>query len=205
MANKNSPISWLRRLSGTMEKIIEAVEAQGGTFNDLLLFLRSSNNCRILGMLVMGTLDVMKQMEYPVTIDYGMTFEEMLPNDDQGLGVMYDTTGQAPVEGKGVLAVTLKLVQFDHAVSSYDAIAKITEMGLRPAKAEELLAFAKTYPDIIGIYPLMALGTIWQDPTHTGKRDIVLSLTGDNDSGWLDHYLFHQSWPKGSWFLAAKE
>jgi len=46
------PVSWLRRL----EQIIEAVEAQGGTFDDIKSFVSNPVNLRNLGLLVMGKL-----------------------------------------------------------------------------------------------------------------------------------------------------
>jgi hypothetical protein len=43
-------------LSGVLEQIIEAVEAQGGTFDDIKSFVSNPVNLRNLGLLVMGKL-----------------------------------------------------------------------------------------------------------------------------------------------------
>jgi hypothetical protein len=75
--NNETPVSWLRRLSGTFEQIIEAVETHGGSFDHLKTFIANPVNRRNLGMLVMGTLELAKRTTYSVTVDYNKSVEEL--------------------------------------------------------------------------------------------------------------------------------
>jgi len=105
-----------------------------------------------------------KFSKYPVAVDYGLTIEQAI-----GLG-RYDWVNESvarnnfPTERKGKAELIVELIYFGYKVSSNKALKELDLMGYRPAELHELLALnEKYYPEIQKEYPIVALGSIWED------------------------------------------
>jgi hypothetical protein len=203
MARTNeTPVSWLRRLSGTLEQIIEAVEEQSGTFGHLKSFVSNPVNRRNLGKLVMGTLELAKPTQYSVTIDYAKSVEQM-KSDGQYDWSNDNINGENfPITGEGVIETMLELVHFDRVVGTSEAEAELDKMGLRPATIEEILAFGAKYPEIQREFPIIALGSSWV--SRFGNR-FVPDLSRDGSERSLNLDWSGNQWSEICRFLAVRK
>lgn len=71
--------------------------------------------------------------------------------------------------------------------------------GFRPALIEDLLALGAEYPELQKQFPIVALGSVWQDP---GGRRRVPYLRWDGGGRDLDLYWFGDDWDE-RWRFAA--
>ncbi len=98
--------------------------------------------------------------------------------------------------------LNLELIRFNRSISSNDAIAELKKMGLRPATLPELLSFGSTYPEKQREFPIVALGSVWQN--WLGFR-LVPFLWSASDRRDLYLPLVECDWPEGYRFLAVRE
>ena len=92
--------------------------------------------------------------------------------------------------------VAFECVHMDRDASTDEVLAEMDRLGLRPALYEELLGFAKKYPNEQRKYSIVALGS----GTDVRGGPGVACLWGDGDGrglglrwlghGWLGHYRF---------------
>lgn len=123
---------------------------------------------------------------YPITINYGQNLDQMIEAGGYD-SVNYDiTTTNFPVKEKGTPEVSIKLVHFNRSIGSEEALSQLNKMNLRPATLPELLAFAAKYPSVHCNFPVVALGSTWEDnggfrsvpylwSSYTGERRLGLS------------------------------
>ena len=104
--------------------------------------------------------------------------------------------------GKGKVEAVFELAHFNKYISSEDAIAELKKQGFRPAKIEELLAFGEKYPEEQRKYPIVALGSVWQD--WSGYRRVA-SLWCAGSSRGLGLLWFERGWDGGYRFLVVRE
>ncbi len=107
------------------------------------------------------------------------------------------TSSHFPSERWAKALVDIFLVNFDHNISSEDAIAKMAEQGLRPATLKELLALGSAHPDLQRENPIVALGSTWRSPGgyvsvpylygFGSTRSLVLSWFGGD---WVPRWRF---------------
>lgn len=96
-------------------------------------------------------------------------------------------------------------MRMNREANTYDVFAKMNKHGLRPAIYEELIGFAKQYPDEQKKFPIVALGSIWMDPS--GFINVARLQEADNKR-ILKLYLREYGW--GKWpadccFLTLKK
>jgi hypothetical protein len=96
---------------------------------------------------------------YPVTIDYGMSKEEMIRAGDYD-HVSCSIKEGCIVSGNGVVMRDFELVHVGDLTTITKRSAYLESHGLRPARIAELLAFGATFPEIQREFPIVALGSI---------------------------------------------
>lgn len=102
---------------------------------------------------------------YPITVDYSMTFEEMLAAGkyDKTYQVGEDDVGcLAPkfdIKGQGVVSLQAVLVNIRHATTYCHIPRLLHSRGLERAKLEHLLAFGAAYPELQRKYCIEANGS----------------------------------------------
>ena len=138
---------------------------------------------------------------YPVTINYGLTLEEMIAagryywkNDDI-------TAKHFPVKGEGTKEVVTKLIHFNKYMESDDVLRELDQRGLRPATIEELLAFGAKYPELQRQFPIVALGSVWR---RLGYRHVPY-LWGHAFERNLYLFWFESRWRGPFRFLALRK
>jgi len=89
--------------------------------------------------------------------------------------------------GKGTEVTEIILVHFDKSMSTDKALKELEKRNLRPADLQELLAIGEQHPDKQRQFPIIALGSVWQNPG--GSRGVPYLLRGGSDRGlglrWL--------------------
>ena len=131
-------------------------------------------------------------VDYPISINYGLSLEEMITVGRYDWKNNDITEKRFPVKGEGVVDVDIQLVHFDRVMDSSDeVIRELDKMGLRPAKIEELLAFGVKFPDIQRQFPIVALGSVWR---IAGGGRYVPYLGGRGTGRYLGLYWFEGGW-----------
>ena len=139
---------------------------------------------------------------FRVTVDYSRSLAEMI-----GAGkydwVNFDITAEHfPITGTGKAEVNLVLVHFNRAMSTNEVLDDFKKRGLRPAKIEELLALGERYPDLQREFPIVALGSAFENPR--GRRYCPFLWRVGAERG-LDLRLLERGWSGSFRFLAVLE
>ncbi len=158
---------------------------------------------RALQNAIEGKFDVTSVVQqYLVTVNYDLSVKDAIvaghydwKNDDiTGKNFPSKRTGTADLE--------IALVKFDDAMSSEDVLRELDKQGLRAAELPELLAFAEKYSDVQREFPVVALGSVWQD--SGGGRDVPY-LVRDADRRLLFLNWFVNDWVSDYRFAAVRK
>lgn len=138
---------------------------------------------------------------YKVLVDYGQTLQQMIANGKYDYANSDITASNFPPpaggQGSGQQNVVVELVHFGRDMESEAVLKEFEARGLRAATLPELLAFGATYPEKQREFPIIALGSVWQD--RYGNRSVPcllrwgasreLDLLWDDD-WWFGHCRF---------------
>lgn len=103
-----------------------------------------------------------------------------------------------PIEARDRQGVEVKLIHIGNDIKPDDAKVWIDELGCRPAKIWEAVSFCAAHPATRewAFHPVMALGSIWQDPYGRRYFPFVAELTSGRElrlsscSGELNKYCY---------------
>ena len=192
--------------------IVDAVLAKGGTDDDLRRVVTEKGLATKIAEVIMTSAKPVVQAVAAAVEQVVTTFKavvEYIQPSYANLKAAFDWINsdyqQAKFEPidqcKGVLRDTCEVAfQYIHMgrdTSTEAVLAEMDRLGLRPALYEELLAFAKQFPNEQRQFPIVALGSIWVDPS--GYRDVACLSEGSDerdlslnwcDDGWFDSYRF---------------
>ncbi|MEX1997275.1 MAG: hypothetical protein WEA04_01165 [Candidatus Andersenbacteria bacterium] len=179
-------------------KLDDRLKAKGGT-EDAMHILAKEEGAPLLDVIADILVKAeLKTRNYPVTIDYGQSVEDMVKAGKYDYANEDIVAKNFPVEGNGTVEFELVLVHFDRDITSGAAIKKMEQMGLVPCKIEHLLALGAKHPELQRQqYSIICLGSSWVYPDgvrhvpclygYCGRRDLDLYWLGDN---WGDHWRF---------------
>ena len=132
-------------------------------------------------------------MTYPIFVNYGRTLEEMVLIGEYDWSNADITSVNFPTKTTGQADLIIELTHFNRSISTEDALKELDRMGYRPTELHELLAFGARYPEIQREFPVVALGSVWQESNcrpfcvhlhgHSWERRLILGLI---DGNWLD-------------------
>ena len=127
---------------------------------------------------------------YPVAVDYGKSVEEMVKSGRYDRANRDIASEHFPTKRTRKTESEVELVHLKRRVSTDEALEELDRMGCRPAELRELLAFGEKYPDVQREFPVVALGSVWQDPggyrnipylyRDGSNRDLLLYWVGDD-------------------------
>lgn len=158
----NSIVSGGGLFLGIMTDLSSAIREVGGTDEDIYRLATPDGRLTIREM---AKLVVRKPIVvgYPVTVDNDQTLEQM------GATGRYDWQHPAinnehfPLTGTGKVAVNLELIHFNCDINANHALKEIDARGYRLATIAELLALGVSQPELQRQFPIIALGSVWQD------------------------------------------
>ncbi len=97
------------------------------------------------------------------------------------------TPGHFPSEESGTKEVSVELIHFGKDKTTDEVLSELDKTGMRPTTLKELLALGEKYPDLQREFPIIALGSVWQNPG--GDRSCAYLGGSDSDRGldlgWL--------------------
>ncbi|MEK7584402.1 MAG: hypothetical protein AAB490_04090 [Patescibacteria group bacterium] len=99
--------------------------------------------------------------------------------------------------------IEFELVHLDKDASTNAVLAELKRLELRPALYEELLAFAKQYPDEQRKYPIVAFGSVCQYDGDLFSPYVLESVDGRClGMDWIDR---PDPWDRSCRFLAVRK
>lgn len=136
-------------------------------------------------------------LTFLITIDYSLSLIQMIKLGHYDWVDSDITEKKFPFEGSGKKEAEIVLVHLNKVASTDEVFRELDRRNLRPAKIEELLAFAAKFPEEQRKYPVVALGAVWQDSSGShyclylyesaSERSLHLRwLPGD----WVDYARF---------------
>ncbi|PIR97979.1 MAG: hypothetical protein COT89_01875 [Candidatus Colwellbacteria bacterium CG10_big_fil_rev_8_21_14_0_10_42_22] len=140
-----------------------------------------------LQRLIEGLMDSAASATYPITVDYGLSVEAMVKAGRYDWVNDYITSRNFPTKKKGKKQVVVELIHLNRSVSTDDALKELDKMGMRPAELHELLALGQMYPELQREFPVVALGSVWQNPN--GNRYVSYLSRDDSERNlYLDWF-----------------
>ncbi|WP_142252685.1 hypothetical protein [Bradyrhizobium sp. UNPF46] len=140
-----------------------------------------------------------------ITIDYGMSVDDMIDAGAYYSSAGYITAKRFPVQGEGVVQYQAKIFHFDRRISSEDAVAAIKaddrQNPWAPAKIEGLLAYGAKNTEEQRQYPIVGLGSVVK---VRGDHSVPCLYRYDAERS-LDLGLWNDSWDGFCRFLAVRK
>lgn len=126
---------------------------------------------------------------YPMSINYDRSVKDGIKagkydweNDDI-------TSKNFPSQETSTKEVAVELFHFGKDMSTDEVLAELDKQGFRAATLKEILALGEKQPDLQKDFPIIGLGSVWQDPG--GDRGCpYLSRDGSERSlslRWVDN------------------
>ena len=130
---------------------------------------------------------------FRVVVNYSQTLEQMIAAGryDWKNPDITEKHFPIPPSKRGKEEVAIELVHFDRNMESDEVLRELDKAGLRSAELPELLAFGAAHPEKQREFPIVALGSVWQD--RSGDRDVPYLWS---NSG---RRLLHLSWLGRRW------
>lgn len=139
---------------------------------------------------MMPSQDEFSITPYNIVVDYNMSLEEMVDAGKYDWGNKSISTANFPFQGSGKVNLELQLVCFGKDTQYEEVLKGLDSLGLRPGNLPELLSLGAAYPHLQLEYPIVQLGTIWQNVDRSGRRGLYLRR-GNKERGlsaiWLEH------------------
>jgi len=79
------------------------------------------------------------------------------------------------------------IVEYGKCMSAKNVLANLDKRNLRPATLQELLAVGEQYPDLQREFPIVALGSVWQNAE--GNRCVPCIVGGGSSRGLRLHWI----------------
>lgn len=127
--------------------------------------------------------------KHPVTVGYGVSMAKMVKAGKYDWVNGNITQENFPSEGNRTAEVDTVLVHLNKVASTDEVLRHLDSLGLRPATIAELMAFGVKYPEIQREFPVIALGSVWQDSAG-GRRSPGLGRGGADRRlalSWIDY------------------
>ena len=137
-----------------------------------------------------------------ITVDYALTLEQMIAAGRYDWKNGDITAKNFTVTGTGTVKLEVRLFHYGRGMSTKDVLKDIDQNGYRPIKIEELLALGATKPELQREFPIIALGSVWQD--LRGGRDVPF-LSGDGSRRHLNLRWIGRGWSEICRFGAVRK
>ena len=139
---------------------------------------------------------------YSLTVNYGLSVEDAVKLGRYDWANSDINSSNFQTKRSGTAEVVVELIHFNRYISTKDALSELDRMGYRTAELHELLAFGEKYPNVQREFPVVALGSVWQD--RSGVRDIpYLGRYGSERGLYLD-WVGH-GWDEVYWYAAVRK
>lgn len=195
---------------GQARKVLDLIVDKGIPEEQLQKLLESG----LLADLLYANVDVVDRSEFrriiglkpadafSVTVDYNKSLAEMIAAGRYDSFNSDINAEHFPVEGKGKQEKGIRLFHFNRIMTSEQVIAEMDKAGYRSVLIEELLVLGSTYPELQRQFPILALGSVWQNPG--GSRHVAYLCWGDAERR-LDLHWLGINWDDGYRFAGVRK
>jgi len=104
---------------------------------------------------------------YTLLANYDRSVEEAIKAGKYNWFDNNITSNHFPSEEAGAKEVSIELVHFGRNMVTDEVLSEL-DKGVRPATLKELLALGEKHPNLQREFPIIALGSVWQD--LSGRR-----------------------------------
>lgn len=139
---------------------------------------------------------------YPLSVNYGRSVEDGVKAGCYDWVNPNSTSRNFPTERKDTSEVEMKLIHFHRNISTDQALHELDRMGYRSAELHELLAFGQNYSEVQRDFPVIALGSVWQD--QGGCRCVPCLFRNDSERR-LDLLWVEGDWDEVCRFAAVRK
>ncbi len=139
---------------------------------------------------------------YPLSVDYNRSIEEGIKAGKYDWFNNDITSSHFPSEETGIKEVPLDLIHFGKDKTTDEVLSELDKTGMRPVTLKELLALSEKHPDLQREFPIIALGSVWQDP---GGGRCCADLDGSGSERGLGLCWVGGRWDDGCRFAAVRK
>jgi hypothetical protein len=164
--NKNVFIGAAGTLLRILSIIMEAIRDNDGLDEDFSLVEKDATLADAIGKLVAEAGKKARKI-FHLLVNYDRSVEEGIRAGHYDWSNSNITSSNFPSTRKGTAEEDVHLVHFDKVMSTDAVLAELDKMGLRPAELQHSLAFGEKYPEVQRKFPVVFLGSVWQDPYGT--------------------------------------
>ncbi|MDO8240671.1 MAG: hypothetical protein Q7T51_01685 [Candidatus Moranbacteria bacterium] len=204
--NKNvsllvSAAGWI---AGLVEFLVRALRERGVTDDEIHALVTEKGEALMakIADVIAEFVKATKKIVYTITVDYATSVDELVKLGKYDWANDNITQKNFPTTRTGKADIEIELIHFDRSISSEKALEEMDRMGYRAAEVHELLAFGVKYPDVQREFPVVALGSVWQDPD--GLRDVAC-LRRDASDRFLSLRAFGRDWTGACRFAAVRK
>lgn len=139
---------------------------------------------------------------FDIIVDYDQAFQKMIEVGNYDYVNNYIKAEHFPVEGSSKQKKIITLLRLDKTMTSDEVKAEMEKQGFCPAKIEDLLVLGEIQPELQKQFPIVALGSVWQDPDDD-RYAPCLGWGGVGRS--LGLYLLGGDWSANCRFVALRK
>jgi hypothetical protein len=139
---------------------------------------------------------------YTLDVDYDRKVEFLVQDGKYDWSNENLTSKNFPAHKQGKESIEAVLVHFNRDIGTDAALKELDQQGFRPPNIYELLAFGAKFPDVQREFPVVALGSVWQD-SHGNRSVACLWLDGGGRRASLHWVGF--DWDAVYRFLAVRK
>lgn len=161
-------VSALGTLMGIVIALIAAIKRRGGSEADLYRLATPDGEGLIedLADLIVRSGCGDAQRVFVVRVNYDHSVEYAIRMGRYGQKCLCGASERCPSQETGTRDIAIKLFDFllNDDLHIGDIVAELDAHGFRPATLKELLAFGERYPVLLREIPVIALGSVFDDP-----------------------------------------
>jgi len=200
MSRKSDIVSAAGLLTGIFSRMMAEVRKKGGSDEHIhrLTTPEADTIWPQIADLIVGSA----RRVFKVVVDYTKTLKQMIHAGNYDWVNPDINEMNFKVEGQGKQEKEIVLFHFGRYISSGDAIAEMAKAGYCPAQIQELLALGAANPELQKQFPIVALGSAWQNPD--GNRGVTYLFWSVRERD-LDLSWFEFDWDEDYRFAAVRK
>ena len=190
-------------IGGFIDKLVRALRERGITDEQIHSLVTDAGDA-LVGKIADAVAEMLGAGEnlFKVVVDYTQSLADMISAGKYDWVNGDIIAENFPISGSGQAELNAELVHFNRIMESGDVLKELDKLGLRPANIAELLAFGAKYPDKQREFPIIALGSVWQN--RYGYRYVPELWSGSVRRKLNLHWLGDR-WDEDDRFLAFRK
>lgn len=163
--NVSAIVSGAGWIGGFAEGLIKALR-EHGISDEVIHSLATDNGELPIGKIADVLAEIIQRPKnvFTLSVNYSRTIEDGIAAGKYDWTNSDITSSHFPSKEIGTKEVSVGLVHFGKDMTADEALSELDKAGMRPATLKELLTLGEKHPDLQRESPIIALGSVWQDP-----------------------------------------